>query len=66
MIRYTITLKQLVRISITNKDFCLFNSNDSKIYGLKFTNDLTRWQNSYEHMRVTSILKKQIEQITII
>jgi len=66
MILYKITLKQLVRISITNKDFCLFNSNDGKIYGLKFTNDIARWQKNYQHMRLTTILKKQIEQITIL
>ena len=67
MINYNITVSQLLKISTTNKDFCFFNIDENnRIKGIKLTNDISRYRNQYSNFRDVNILKKQINNITIL
>ena len=67
MINYNITISQLLKISTTNKDFCFFNIDENnRIKGIKLTNDISRYRNQYTNFRDVNILKKQINNITIL
>ena len=67
MINYNITVSQLLKISTTNKDFCFFNIDENnRIKGIKLTNDISRYRNQYSNFRSVNILKKQINNITIL
>ena len=67
MINYNITVSQLLKISTTKKDFCFFNIDENnRINGIKLTDDISRYRKQYTNFRVVSILKKQINNITIL
>ena len=67
MINYNIAIAQLLKISTTNKDFCFFNIDENnRIKGIKLTNDISRYRKQYTNFRAVNILKKQINNITIL
>jgi hypothetical protein len=67
MINYKITVLQLLKISSTKKHFCFFNVDENnRIKGIKLTNDISRYRKQYTNFRDVNILKKQINNITII
>ncbi len=67
MINYNITVSQLLKISTTKKNFCFFNTDENnRIKGIKLTDDISRYRNQYTNFRAVNILKKQINNITIL
>jgi hypothetical protein len=57
----------LINISRSNKDFLLFDLNDSKdkIVCYKLTSDLQRYKKNFQHFRVVSTLKNEIRNLKI-
>ena len=66
IIMYKLTLNQAIKVHTTNKDFCLFSTNqNNEIVSIKFTNDLRRYRNQYNGFRLTSIIKQSTNLLNI-
>ena len=63
---YKLTLNQCIKLHTTNKDFMLFDTdNNNKVTHIKFSNDLRRYRNYYQHFKLINIIKQQTELLNI-
>lgn len=61
-----ISIIQLIRINNSNKDFVLYDlDNNNKITTIKFTDDLARYRNKYQHFKLTDLLRNKSNNLTI-
>ena len=61
-----INIIQLIKINNSNKDFVLYDlDNNNKITTLKFTDDLSRYRNKYQHFKLTDLLKNRSKNLSI-
>ena len=61
-----INIIQLIKINNSNKDFVLYDlDNNNKITTLKFTDDLSRYRNKYQHFKLTDLLKNKSKNLSI-
>ena len=61
-----INIIQLIRINNSNKDFVLYDlDSNNKITTIKFTDDLSRYRNKYQHFKLTDLLRNKSNNLTI-
>jgi hypothetical protein len=61
-----LNLIQLIRINNSNKDFVLYDlDNNNKITCLKFTDDLRRYRNKYQHFKLIDLIKNKSKNLKI-
>lgn len=61
-----LTLLQLAKIKKSSKDFILYDlDSNNNMTQFKFTDDLSRYRNKYQHFKVLDLLKSKTKRLKI-